>query len=337
MMKSFYVNLTGINESSIYEEQIDTSNLKDNEAIIKANYSMISAGTELSRAFGLKKGFEYPVRPGYCMVGTILEKGKDVEADVGDKVFVNAPHASLVRRSTGNNPQGPLIIKLPEGIDEKDATAINLLLVAIQGVNLTEVKLGNTVGVFGLGNIGIITALMYKKLGCKVIGLDPVSERCDLAKQMGLEYVIDSNNQKDEINKLTDNKGLDIAVDVTGVAQSIISTIDNTKAYGQVLLLGSPRTSYETDVMPVFSNIHMKNLKVIGGFNKTTPVYCEPGSNNSLINNFYTVCDLIKNKDIDISKLISKVIDPKDCQQAYYDLMYNKDKVNCIVFDWNNY
>lgn len=336
-MKSYYVNLTGINESSIYEEEIDTSDLKDNEAIIKANYSMISAGTELSRAFALKKGFKYPVRPGYCMVGTILEKGKDIKAEVGDKVFVNAPHASLVRYSSGNNPQGPLIIKLPEGVNEMDATAINLLLVAIQGVNLTDVKLGNTVGVFGLGNIGILTALMYKKLGCKVIGLDLVEKRCELAKQMGVEYTISSTNQKEELAKLLDNKGLDIAVDVTGISESIISAIDNTKAYGQVLLLGSPRVSHETDVMPIFSNIHMKNLKVIGGFNKTTPVDCAPGSNNSLLNNFATVCDLIKNKDIDISKLISEVIDPKECQQAYYDLMYNKDKVNCVIFDWNNY
>ena len=47
--------------------------------------------------------------------------------------------------------------------------------------------------------------------------------------------------------------------------------------------------------------------------------------------------ELIKNKDIDVSKLISKVVDPKECEQAYYDLMYNKDKVNCIIFDWTNY
>lgn len=335
-MESYYVELTGIGESRLVKEDIDVENLNENEAIVKVEYSMISAGTELSRAFALKKGFKYPVRPGYCSVGSIIKTGDDSNFEIGDKVFVNTPHASLVRASNGDDPQGPLIIKLKDGIDLKQATAINLLLVALQGVNLTEVKLGYTVGIFGLGNIGILTALMYKKLGCKVIGLDLVSKRCELAKKMGIEYVIDSSNQKEEINKLTNNKGLDIAVDVTGASASIISCIDACRAYGQVLLLGSPRQSYETDVMPVFSNIHMKNLKVIGGFNKTTPVYSKT-SNNSLLNNFETACDLIVNKDIDISLLISEVIDPKDCQQAYYDLMYNKDKVNCIVYDWSNY
>ena len=101
-MESYFVELTDIGKSHLNKEDIDTDNLEDNEAIIKAEYSMISSGTELSRAFGLKRGFKYPVRPGYCMVGRIIDKGKDIEAEIGDRVFVNAPHASLVRRKHGN-------------------------------------------------------------------------------------------------------------------------------------------------------------------------------------------------------------------------------------------
>lgn len=336
-MKTNYIELTGINQSQLIVEDINTDNLLDNEAIIKAEYSMISSGTELSRAFGLKQGFSYPVRPGYCMVGKVLEKGKDLDVEVGDRVFVNAPHASIVRRSHKGEVQGPLIFKIPEDIDPIEASGINLLLVAIQGVNLTDVKLADTVGVFGLGNIGILVACMFKKLGCKVIGLDPVVERCKLANDMGIDLTISSDNQKEEINKLTDNKGLDVSIDVTGLSSVIISCVENTKAYGQVILLGSPRQSYECDITPLLSNIHMKNLIVKGAFNKTTPVYAVAGSNNSLQNNLNKVFELLRNRDINLSKLISGLIDPKDCQKAYYDLMYNKDKVNLLVFDWSNY
>ena len=336
-MKSYFVELTGINESRVNKEEINTKNLASNEAIIKMEYSMISAGTELSRAFALKKGFKYPVRPGYCGTGIIVSAGESLNLSKGDKVFVNSPHASLVRASDGNDVQGPTIFKLPNEIDSKEATAINLLLVALQGVNLTNVKMSDTVGVFGLGNIGILTALMYKKLGCKVIGLDPVKQRCKLAKKMGVDYTIDAVNQKEEINKLTNNRGLDIAIDASGIAPVIINCVDCTKAYGQVLLLGSPRQSYETDIMPLLSMIHMKNLTVLGGFNKTASKYPTDGSDNSVYKNFNRCVDLIMSKDIDISKLITKVIDPKDCQQAYYDLMYNKNKVNCIVYDWTKY
>lgn len=336
-MNSYYVKLTGINESVLAKENVCTKNLKDDEAIIKMEYSMISAGTELSRAFALKKGFKYPVRPGYCGVGIVLKAGEKMNVKKGDKVFVNSPHASLVRRKDGQDVQGDTIFKLPKEIDSKEATAINLMLVALQGVNLTNVNMSDTVGVFGLGNIGILTALMYKKLGCKVIGLDPVKKRCSLAKKMGVTYVIDSKDQKEEINKLTNNRGLDIAIDATGLAPVIINCVDCVKAYGQVLLLGSPRTSYETDVMPLLSMIHMKNLNVIGGFNKSVSKYAVDGSDKCVYRDFNRCVDLIMNKDIDVSKLISKVIDPKDCQKAYYDLMYNKDKVNCIVYDWTKY
>ncbi len=334
-MKSSFVELTGIGESHVNCEEIDTNDLKENEAIIKAEYSMISAGTELSRAFALKQGFKYPVRPGYCMVGRIISKGKEIDAEIGERVFVNAPHASLVRWKNGNDVQGPMIIRLPEDLDPIRATAINLLLVAIQGVNLTEVKLGYRVAVFGLGNIGILTALLYKKMGCEVVGLDIVENRCELAKVMGVEHAVSEKDQLEYL-KETYPDGIDICVDVTGLANVIVDAVAAVRNYGQVLLLGSPRQSYETDLMPFLSNIHMKDIKVIGAFNKTVNVTPVPGSNDSMLRNFQIACDLLKN-DIDVTKMITRIIDPNECQQAYYDLMYNKNQTNSIVFDWTNY
>lgn len=336
-MESNYVQLIAKGKSILTNEDINIDNLKANEAIIKASYSMISAGTELSRAFEIKKGFSYPVRPGYSMVGRVLKKGSDLDINVGDKVFVNCPHASVVRWDNTNITQGHGIYKIPQKIDDVQATAINLCLVAIQGVNLSEVKIGDTVAIFGLGNIGIITALMYQKLGARVIALDPVKQRCELAQNMGIENTSSELNQVDTINSFTNNKGADICVDVTGMSQAIINAINSTKRYGQVILLGSPRQGYECDITPVLNTIHMKNLKVLGAFNQTAPVNSVEGSDNSLTKNLDIVCKMIMNKEIDISKLVSKIIDPKDCEQAYYDLMYNKDKVNCVVFDWTKY
>lgn len=335
-MKSYYVELTDIGKSRVNVEEIETDNLADNEAIIKSEYSLISAGTELSRAFALKKGFKYPVRPGYSTVGKIIAKGKNIKAEIGDRVFASCPHSSVARWIDEDKVQGGHIIKLPNDISSIEATAINLGLVALQGVNLSEVKLGYKVAVFGLGNIGIMTGLMYQKLGMDVACFDIVENRCLLAKQMGLKNVCFKNYQE-YIDDFTKGNGFDICVDVTGLSSVIIDCMKYARRYGQVILLGSPRQSYETDVTPMLSNIHMKNLKVIGAFNQSCPVYAKEGSNNSMMHNFDVVCELIKNKDIDINKMISKIIDPKDCEQAYYDLMYNKESTNCIVFDWNNY
>ena len=335
-MESYFVELTGIGESHLNKEEISGNKLSIDEALIQCEYSLISAGTELSRAYALKKGFSYPVRPGYCGVGRILKKGAGIKAKNGDRVFFNAPHASLVRWKTSNSVQGPLIMKLDEDIDPLEATFINLMFVALQGVNLTDIKLGDRVAVFGLGNIGILCALMYQKAGCEVIGIDPMEHRCALAREMGLKHTA-HESALSAIDLFTNKEGVDIAVDASGLSEVIVECFKACGKYGQVLLLGSPRISYEGDLTSVFSLIHMKDLKIIGGFNQTIPVEAKDGSKDCLERNFRICQELLRNKDIDVKKLITKVIDPKDCQKAYEELMYHKNEVNGIVYDWNNY
>ena len=335
-MESYFVELTGIGESHLNKEEISGNKLSIDEALIQCEYSLISAGTELSRAYALKKGFSYPVRPGYCGVGRILKKGAGIKAKIADRVFFNAPHASLVRWKTSNSVQGPLIMKLDEDIDPLEATFINLMFVALQGVNLTNIKLGDRVAVFGLGNIGILCALMYQKAGCEVIGIDPMEHRCALAREMGLKHTA-HESALSAIDLFTNKEGVDIAVDASGLSEVIVECIKACGKYGQVLLLGSPRISYEGDLTGVFSLIHMKDLKIIGGFNQTIPVEAGDGSKDCLERNFRICQELLRNKDIDVKKLITKVIDPKDCQKAYEELMYHKNEVNGIVYDWHNY
>lgn len=335
-MKSYYVKLTAIGKSMIDEEEIDVENLKGTEAIIKTSASMISAGTELSRAFAIKKGFSYPVRPGYCSCGTVLAKANQLEGiEIGDRVFFNSPHASLVRINHGNKTQGNMIAKVPGELSDIEVTSINLGLVALQGVNLTDVKIGDKVAVFGLGNIGIITALMYQKLGATVYAIDPVKNRGALAKKMGIKNIIDCDSEQLVQQFKTQVGFVDIAVDVTGISLAIINAIQITKPYGQVLLLGSPRAGYETDITPVFNAIHMKNLKVIGGFNQTTPLHPVEGKDDSVMKNLNSYCQMMINKDIDISKLVSHIISPDEIESAYAGLMYDRENYVCVVIDWN--
>ncbi|MGI6608500.1 MAG: zinc-binding dehydrogenase [Erysipelotrichaceae bacterium] len=339
-MKSYYVELYQKGKARISQEEINTDDLQENEAIIQTDFSMISAGTELSRVFEIKKGFSYPVRPGYCSIGTVIKKGDGLkDLKINDRVFFNAPHSSLVRWKHTNSTQGPQIYKLDPEINPKYAAIINLALVAISGVNCSEIKLHDNVAVFGLGNIGIIATLMYQKSGAAVIAVDPVENRCQLARKMGIRNIIckDTDRQIEEIMKLTNNKGVEIAVDVTGISEAIITAINSTRQYGQVILLGSPRTSYTTDITPVFNRMHMKNLKVTGAFNQLAPVNEVEGSFNSVIKNYHTVCDLIKNKDIDVEKMISHTILPEEIEKAYHGLMFDKENYNCVILDWKKY
>ena len=75
-------------------EETPLEPLLNGECRIQTAYSLISAGTELSRVFRLKEGISYPAYPGYCSTGIVLESGID-GFQAGDHVLFSGPHASL--------------------------------------------------------------------------------------------------------------------------------------------------------------------------------------------------------------------------------------------------
>ena len=321
--------------AEVIEEDLDTSNLQPNEAIIQAEATMISAGTELSRVFEIKKGFSYPVRPGYSAVGKLLAKGEGLtDLQVGDRVFYTGPHTSVCRFSRGKRTQGPMIFKLPEGIGSQEGTLITLGLVAISGINSMEVRLGDRIGVFGIGMIGLLAALMLKKLGAEVVAIDPVATRCAQAQQLGIANIVDCPPEEQLAQIQARFGGLDAAVDVTGAARAIETAILACKKYGQVALLGTPRASCNLDVTPMLNAIHMRMLRVTGAFNSLEPVFESEGMRLNVARNFETVCGMILNRELPVSRLITHVIEPEEAEKAYHGLMFEPDLYHCVVIDW---
>ena len=335
-MDSQNIVVNGIKDVILKTESFDDSNLEYNEAIIENEISMISAGTELSRVYGIKKGVEYPLYTGYICVGKIIKKGPGLEGlEVGDRVMYNGSHKQF-QRFKHNGKVLELIVKVPEDVLAKDAVLCYMALIAINGVLATDIKLGDRVAVVGLGTIGVMTALLYQLAGAKVIAVDPVKSRVKHALNAGVE-----NAQYDLPEKLKDiiydeyKEGVDIAVDTAGNSAAIMTCVEITRRDGQVLLTGSPRSDYETNITPVLNRIHMQMLKVIGGYNELFPYYRVEGSRLSVERNTNYILDLLKAKKMDGDKLISHVMSPVDCQEAYRGLMEEKDTYHCVIFDWS--
>ena len=60
---------------------------------------------------------------------------------------------------------------------------------ALHGIRTAEAKLGDVVAVIGLGLLGQLTVQVLKAAGCRVLGMDIVSERAELASRMGADAV----------------------------------------------------------------------------------------------------------------------------------------------------
>ncbi len=335
-MKSRRVIINGVTDVEIIEEKLVSTPLLDDECLIKTSVSLISPGTELSRVYGLKKGATYPVYPGYCSVGTILEKSDNLsDVNVGDLVLFSGPHAS---HSVFNykTSDGGILYKLDPQLTAEEGTLLMMCWIAMNGILTADVKPGDTVAIFGLGNLGIILSVYYKEMGVNVISLDPVEKRCEVARKMGIENIIACapQDQLKEVMKLTSNLGADIVVDCSGISQCIETCFAAAAKNGQVILLGSPREEYTTNATIMLNAIHTKMLTVKGAFNRLYPYDEQPGSRLSIKRSLKYIEGLLISKKINADLLISHRIKPEEIMIAYDGLMNHKNQYTSVIINW---
>jgi threonine dehydrogenase-like Zn-dependent dehydrogenase len=112
-------------------------------------------------------------------------------------------------------------IKVPvEGPDERFLFLSDILPTAWQAVAFADLPPGGTLAVLGLGPVGQFTARIARHLGAsRVIGVDSVPERLDMARRHGIETV-DDRGEDDVAARLidmTDGRGPDGVVDAVGM------------------------------------------------------------------------------------------------------------------------
>ncbi|SCG60959.1 zinc-dependent alcohol dehydrogenase [Micromonospora halophytica] len=112
-------------------------------------------------------------------------------------------------------------IKVPEtGSDERYLYLSDILPTAWQAVKYADTPPGGTLAVFGLGPVGQFCARIGRHLGAdRVIGLDLVPERLEMARRHGIETL--DVSQLDDVPgtliDLVDGRGPDAVIDAVGM------------------------------------------------------------------------------------------------------------------------
>jgi threonine dehydrogenase-like Zn-dependent dehydrogenase len=131
----------------------------------------------------------------------------------GQAEFLRVPQAQF----------GP--IKVPEegdGMsDERFVYLSDVLPTSWQAVVYAGVPDGGSVAVFGLGPIGQMCCRIARYKGYRVIAVDLVTERLDMARRYGVE-VVDARDHDDgdipgAIREMTDGRGPDSVIDAVGM------------------------------------------------------------------------------------------------------------------------
>lgn len=336
-MQSTYIEFTSKNVVEVKTEEIATDNLSPMEVVITNEASVISAGTELARLQGREDGMGFPARPGYGAVGRITAAGEGVtDLKVGDRVFYAGDHASVQRFTHGEDHQWGYLFPVPDGVDSVDATMGCMAEIAMTAPNVTELALNDTVAVFGLGLVGILAAQLYALRGARVIGVDPVPHRCELARQVGIETVVDvpPDKQVEAVRAATGGEGALVTCDATGLTPAVQNCINSTALYGQVVLLGTPRAAYEGNVTQPLNAVHMNGLVVRGAHMWRYPVRTTRTTPRSVEWAFGTTFDLIRTGKLKVHELISHVITPDQAPETYDGLTNRRDEYVGAVIRW---
>lgn len=112
------------------------------------------------------------------------------------------------------------LVKIPDGVTDDQALLISdVFPTGYFGAELAEIKPGDTVAVFGLGPVGQFAIASAKHMGAgRVIGVDNVPSRLDMARDQGAETIDFSvDDPVTTIRHLTGDIGVDRAIDAVGV------------------------------------------------------------------------------------------------------------------------
>ena len=336
-MKSTYVEFTRQGEVQLRNEEVPAEGLGPTEVLIRNETSMISAGTELARLHGLEPGTTFPVRPGYGSVGRVLARG-DQAADVavGQRVFYAGKHASLQRFTHGANHQWGYLFGVPEELDPVAAAVACMAEIAMTAPECTELALNDTVAVFGLGLVGLLAAQMYQLRGGRVIGVDPVKRRCELARSVGIATVVDAapRDQVQAVRDLTAGEGAQVCVDATGLSAAAVSCVKAAALFGQVVLLGTPRAPLQGNITEALADIHTNGLVVRGAHMWRYPVRPDRNCRRSVTWMFANTFELIRSGKLKVRELVSHVVRPEQVGEAYEGLQNKRDEYTGVVIDW---
>lgn len=316
---------------------------------LETQYSLISPGTELSWYTGITKDvagdtFLYPVNPGYCQCGRIVEASPDVgEYRVGDLIVNGGPHRSQLVVSLEESEEPPQsdftrpIRKVPEGLDARLAPFAKMGEISMTAVRIAEFSLCDKVLVLGLGIVGNLAAQLFQLAGADVLGVDISPFRVQQARACGLRNVVNSAESDLEhiVDDWSDGRGADVSVESAGSPELILQSIGLTRKLGEVILLGTPRRKTELNPSPALWKAHMKGVRLKGALRTLFyPLHPRSYSRYSVSDDLRQILQLMGSGELRVEPLLTDTFRPQQCQEAYRHMQNAKDRALGVVFAW---
>jgi erythritol/L-threitol dehydrogenase len=133
-------------------------------------------------------------------------------------------------------PANARVHRIPPELSLEDAAIIEPLACAIHAVNRGDIQLDDVVVIAGAGPIGLMMVQVARlKTPRKLIVIDMVAERLELARRYGADVVIDPAHEDvlATVRRLTGGYGCDVYIEATGATGGVVQGLDMIRKLGR--------------------------------------------------------------------------------------------------------
>jgi predicted dehydrogenase/threonine dehydrogenase-like Zn-dependent dehydrogenase len=348
----------------------------ENGVLVRTEYSVISTGTEswaigstepigtskvvkssalVSKAYRLSKdvlrqegvagvrdyveAVRHPELPlGYSSSGVVLEIGRNVTDLVAGERVACAGEGKASHSEYAVVPR-KLVAKVPQNLSMKDAAFSTVGAIALHAVRTAGLQIGESVGVMGAGLVGNLVAQIAKASGCKVACFDLRDDRLELARKLGVDLVLRSDDSmlSSHVLSITGGVGLDhVFVCASSSSSDPINVAAGlARSRGQVIVVG--RVGMEVER----KEFYQKELRMLMtrslGPGRYDPVYEEKGVDYpieyvrwTLNRNMEAFMDIVKSGTVKVESLVGGEYPLASAAEAYESLD-SKSKMTVLL------
>jgi len=185
-------------------------------------------------------------------------------------------------------------VKIPNSISFEIGAILEPFGVAVHAVDEADIHPGDSVVVLGSGPIGLMTQMLVKNSSASlVVAVDINEYRLDLSRNIcNVDAAINPRNEDiiEKIFSLTENRGADIVIDLTGSPDAVIKGLKILRQQGKMVLAGIYAKPIIVDATDLI--VH-KEIKIKGI------------SGRKMFNTWYRAIKILQSKKIDIDPLIT--------------------------------
>jgi propanol-preferring alcohol dehydrogenase len=250
-----------------------------------------------------KCGFCHRGSEQFCVNGSMIGKYRDGGY---------AEYICIPERSTFHLPEP---IPFDQGAIMMCSTATSL-----HAMNKARLQPGETVAVFGVGGLGMSAVQIANEYGAKkVFGVDINPSKLEFAHQHGA-VPIDAQQADPvvQIKELNDGKGVDVALELIGLPETMRQAVESVGVFGRVAMVGLSAENIEIDP---YNELLMREAELIGVA-------------DHLAKELPTLIDYVATGKIDLSTVITKSI-PLEVDQINetFDELDQYDDIGRVVIE----